>query len=818
MLKYHCGEKANNIEIAIAGLEAINEFDELLIECYKESFISPLLFRLKPFKGRYKNNLGVAYAERIQGDAGENINKAIQNFQDVIKIWSLNNLWDWILIRRNLGGAYLRRLEGDLEDNIKIAIQYFTEALKVCFYPLQSAHLLQLMGIAYLKYSEVNLTQEKYLKLAIYFFQQSSQIVFTKKAFPLIWAQNQCYIGEAYKRLQKNTEAIQAYKESLEIYAPITPILCIETGRKLGDTAVDIHEWEIAIHGYSQAIESLEQTRNIATYNKRKEEVISGAIDLYSKIVRAYIKLDKPDKALEYIERSKTRNLIDMLNFRERYPKNANEEICNKLNQLRSDIRANLQCLEIQEINILNDLSAKNEYSKIFTKDIISARNNIYKLQKELEQFILDTINPIDPNFSLTQKVEVISFQKIKQLLFNHQTALLEWYVIEDAFFTFIITPGSSTPIVWQSTPQDLKNLEDWGNEYLNAYNKNKDEWIKTLAERLTRLASILRINEILDCEEIEKCDRLILIPHRYLHLFPLHTLPLANGEFLCEHFLKSVGYAPSCQLLQLALERGKNRKQFRRLFAIENPTRPELKPLLASKLEVNRIRQYFSPEDSILIAGAEASEVTLTQCMAQLRSAHCVHFSCHGKFELQSPLESALKLADPYRTLGKKADLTLSKIFEKLDLGQCRLVTFSACESGMTDPKSISDEYIGLPSGFLYAGTPSVVSTLWTVDPLATTLLLTKFYHKLKRLPKLEAGSVALSLNQAQNWLRTLTSQKLARIQKSQKFQLLLEQTFENQKPERMKFDDQFNAAIKRQPYPFANLYYWGCFIATGL
>jgi CHAT domain-containing protein len=89
------------------------------------------------------------------------------------------------------------------------------------------------------------------------------------------------------------------------------------------------------------------------------------------------------------------------------------------------------------------------------------------------------------------------------------------------------------------------------------------------------------------------------------------------------------------------------------------------------------------------------------------------------------------LKLADSDRNLGKEADLTLGKIFEKLDLDQCRLVTFSACESGMIDPTSISDEYIGLPSGFLYAGSPSVVSTLWTVDPLATTLLLTKFYKE---------------------------------------------------------------------------------------
>jgi len=227
--------------------------------------------------------------------------------------------------------------------------------------------------------------------------------------------------------------------------------------------------------------------------------------------------------------------------------------------------------------------------------------------------------------------------------------------------------------------------------------------------------------------------------------------------------------------LLRLAQERGQSRQHFSQLFAIQNPIRSDLKPLLGSKLEVDRIRQNFELEHSIVISEAKATEAALIQRMEQLRSAHCVHFSCHGKFEPLFPLESALKLANPSNKLGKEADLTLGKIFEKLDLEQCRLVTFSSCESGMTDSTSISDEYIGLPSGFLYAGSPSIVSTLWTVDPLATTLLLTRFYKNLKQLPEVEVGSVATALNQAQIWLRTFTSKKLARIQKSQKFQLLL-------------------------------------------
>lgn len=333
-------------------------------------------------------------------------------------------------------------------------------------------------------------------------------------------------------------------------------------------------------------------------------------------------------------------------------------------------------------------------------------------------------------------------------------------------------------------------------------------------------MISLLKCCEIgqqLPCPN--RCDRLILIPHRYLHLFPLHALPLADGNLLLDRFPNGVGYAPSCQLLKLAKDQEQHRPHFNYLFAIQNPTRPRSKPLLASRLEVDRIRQHFDPNHSIVVAEAEATEANLNQRMAQLRSAHCVHFSCHGEFKPESPLESALLLAAPEDKLGEDGNLTLGEIFEKLYLNQCRLVTFSACESGMTDPTSISDEYIGLPSGFLYAGSLTIVSTLWTVDPLATTLLMVKFYKNLKRFQELKAGDVALALKKAQTWLRTLTSKKLARIQNHPNFQHWVEQVFDNlPKRDRKKFNELLDATIKRQPCPLANPYYWSAFVATGL
>jgi CHAT domain-containing protein len=108
------------------------------------------------------------------------------------------------------------------------------------------------------------------------------------------------------------------------------------------------------------------------------------------------------------------------------------------------------------------------------------------------------------------------------------------------------------------------------------------------------------------------------------------------------------------------------------------------------------------------------------------------IHFSCHGYFDFDNPLKSCLKLADAdvysisensqYLQIDKNHAidlnkcLTLSDIF-RLNFSQCRLVTLWACETGLVDFRDITDEYIGLSSGFILAGAACVVNTRWVID-----------------------------------------------------------------------------------------------------
>ena len=111
-----------------------------------------------------------------------------------------------------------------------------------------------------------------------------------------------------------------------------------------------------------------------------------------------------------------------------------------------------------------------------------------------------------------------------------------------------------------------------------------------------------------------------------------------------------------------------------------------------------------------------------------------------------------------------------------------------------------MTDEYIGLPSGFLYAGSMNVVSSLWAVDDFATAILMIKFYQELAR-----KISVAVALNAAQNWMRAVSRED---------FRVWVEL---------LNLDNKSRQSVElwlicsREEQPFRNPKYWAAFCATG-
>ncbi len=635
-------------------------------------------------------------------------------------------------------------------------------------------------------------------------------------------------LGNAYRRLQQIPEAIKKYQSALAICTPTGfPVECFILGRNLGDTHFETQQWDEAISAYEKALEAVEQRCAWEGSHTGKQKLREEAVDVYEKMVQACINTGNLRKALETVERSKSRNLVEDLTNVRLFPKDAPPEICERLDTLRRE-NSSLQ-LRLEEIG--NSAPNSNPQNPNATEQTEQLRQQWLQNRQALDTLLAE-IKKIDATFELTQRVNPIAFEEILALL-DDDTAIVEWYISAERFYAFTVTKTEPFITLWESDSKYLNALTQLRDKYLAAYRDQNTQWQTALNSFLDELARILHVGEIL--APIRHCRQLVLIPYRELHLFPLHALPIEGETRPLDIFPGGVRYAPSCQLWQIAQRNSAQTppEAEPNLFAIQNPTGD----LLFANIEVEAIRAYLQPAHILRQDIATKDALNQEPTATLFRLARHIHFACHVTFNFASPMLSSIILAGavsgadsnseasetpeeppanfpaspegtrylPWRE-GTQIDLykcyTLGEIFA-LNLRRCRLVALSACETCLTAFNSEMEEYIGLPTGFLYAGAVSVVCSLWRVNDLSTALLMVKFYEMRESEP-----SVTKALNQAQIWLRDVTKSELLAWIEEKNISLDTNQQIELDKL--VYFED---SAYQ----PFASPLYWAAFCGIG-
>ena len=795
------GERAENLEAAIQCYSSALEVDSR---------------ELYPFEwAKTQYNLGVAHVDRIRGNKAQNLANAIQCFFSALEVFTIEDYpQKWATTMQALGNSYINFFDSSVS-MIEAAIQCFTSALKVYsseFSPFEWARTQFNFSNAYLLLS-MHKNKVENLETAIGFCSLSLEVRLRKTDFNRL-AMTQSHLGLLYSmrvngERTKNLEfAIQYFFTALEVYSyEAYPLKYAKNQYFMGITYQKADRIENAYTVLKKAINCIESIREEIIFGTGmeadKQKLAEEWNDLYQNMIKVCLELEKPVEAIEYVERSKTRNLIELILSKD-IDTIFTPDVVSKLEEFRDEIT-----------------SGQYELQNATAEDPTALAQHLQQLRQQRNE-LQDRYLPIGSGFQFDQFRSTLS----------DRTAIVEFYITSDKLLVFIITKQTQQPIVFSSDLIDSNKLAKWESSYQKAYSYKKSHWQRRLTTRLHLLAKILHIDEIIKQIPTE-CDKLILIPHRYLHLVPLHALPInseagtSQPQIIMDRFPKGVRYAPSCQLLQLAKTR--KRPNFTHLFAIQNPT----KDLTYADFEVAAIQSYF---DSTSILEKDAATKAALDDIP-LNTFHCVHFSCHGYFNsnpsqanksalilADAELDSSLIEFDSEHYLlfaGKLLDLdkclTLDAIFSlKFQLDRCRLVVLSACETGLIDFHNTSDEYIGLVSGFLFAGSPSVVSSLWKVDQVSTAFLFIKFYENLKSYPELGEGNVAMALQDAQSWLRNLTSEEGEKL--LEKIQPQIESLFPGKPRTARAFKTSALKRIKESGiYPFSEPYYWAAFTATG-
>jgi CHAT domain-containing protein/Tfp pilus assembly protein PilF len=154
--------------------------------------------------------------------------------------------------------------------------------------------------------------------------------------------------------------------------------------------------------------------------------------------------------------------------------------------------------------------------------------------------------------------------------------------------------------------------------------------------------------------------------------------------------------------------------------------------------LRLDRLR--FSRQEALEIATLAPEGAVTTRLdfaadrdlvlSGRLRDFRYIHFATHGVFDAERPELSGLFLSR-VDAAGhpREGSLRLRDVYG-LDLA-ADLVVLSGCQTALG--KEIRGEgLLGLTRGFLYAGVPRVVASLWWIDDRATAELMSAFYRGL--------------------------------------------------------------------------------------
>jgi CHAT domain-containing protein len=297
----------------------------------------------------------------------------------------------------------------------------------------------------------------------------------------------------------------------------------------------------------------------------------------------------------------------------------------------------------------------------------------------------------------------------------------------------------------------------------------------------------------------------LIIVPDGVLHYLPFEALLQSDGgrrapqldlhqlPYLVRDF--SISYAPSATVLInlrnvnpttaprkafLAFgdplygraepdQREPIRRAFRSAFGDGKPW--DLQPLPESRHEVERIATLYPRERVEVFLGDRASEenVKAGDTLSQYRF---VHFAVHGLLNENKPQYSGLVLSLPTDVpdpKGKESGRAVAgnstspasapevkraatedgllQVYEIFNLKlNANLVVLSACESGL-GKETRGEGLVGLTQAFFYAGTPSLMVSLWKVQDKSTAALMVRFYRHLNN----PAVGKAQALRQAQ-------------------------------------------------------------------
>jgi CHAT domain-containing protein/tetratricopeptide (TPR) repeat protein len=704
------------------------------------------------------NNIGTAYSSIGEYQKGlDSFRRALELHRALGLEWdSAINLHNIAWIHANLGDRErartlyqealesLRKVKDQLgtantlnnlaeiyadSDDYKKALELHTEALisrRATKDREGEAISLTNIGKAYAKLGQQNRARENF---------ESALAILRTGVSPRRLANTLLHSGSLYHQQCDDEHALYDLDESLAIAREIedrraeadalTELARVESDR--GNT-MQAHE---RAH---QALETFESVRLSVASPSLRLRFFSIARDLQEMDIALLMSLNLPEKAFLESERSKARSLLELL------PESGTE--------IRRGVDAELIKREY-ELNQL--ISAKAErQTRLLNKsqgaEAVAASRELNALTVELED-VQSMIRHTSPSYAELTKPAPLSLREIQEQVLDPDTVLLEFSLGSRRSFLWAVAKSSADAFELPPRPM-IEMAVRRVRESLTARNQIvANETVEARSARVAQAdaayqAAASKLSAMLFGPVAKAIfnKRLLIVVEGDLQYVPFASLPDANRvPMIVNHEIIT---APSASVVAVIRQESANRKSAEKLLAVlADPVFTTDDPRFARSALRNDasefVRLRFSRAEADAITKLAPAVATLkavdfdasreTALHADLGQYRIIHFATHSVLNNDQPELSGIMLSRVDRA-GRPRD-GLLRLYDIYNLRlKSDLVVLSACRTALGGEVK-GEGLIGLTRGFLYAGAPRVVATLWEVEDRTTAEIMKHFY-----------------------------------------------------------------------------------------
>ncbi|MEQ8382782.1 MAG: tetratricopeptide repeat protein, partial [Coleofasciculus sp. A1-SPW-01] len=569
-------------------------------------------------------------------------------------------------------------------------------------------------------------------------------------------------IGSVYSDLGEQQQALEYLQQALTLSQAVGyRALEAATLSNIAFTERSRGNLQQALTQMQASIEIIEDLRTKVASPELRQTYFATVQNYYEFYIDLLMQLHQqnPDQgynklAFHASERSRARTLLELLT-----EANANirEGVDPDLLQQEQTLNAKLDATEKQRIEIYS-----NPESTPAQKSAIEQQRQ--QLLADY-QHLQDQIRATSPKYAALKYPQPLTLEQVQQQILDEDTILLQYSLGDENSYLWAVTKDSFTS--YQLPPRD--EIETFALRFYNllqipGYEIGNPRGIAKVVPR-DNLNSVTQLSELLFGQVANQLTkkRILVVADGALQYIPFAALatpetadtdtpiPLINQYELVN--------LPSSSTLGIIRDQINGRQKAPQQLAIladpvfmdndnriENPSNRGIeldlnqlflnRSVRVSDIELNRLPGTRTEAEAILNLVASATQVNAFDFDAnrdfidnpQLQNYQIIHLATHGILNSEAPELSGvvLSLVDKQGN-PQNGFLRLHDIFN-LNL-PAELVVLSACQTGLGE-EIRGEGLVGLTRGFMYAGAPRLVVSLWNVDDAATAEFMTRFYQ----------------------------------------------------------------------------------------